>query len=107
MGTLEEAIAKARAYGEGQIPIHNLPPHSVKKSVAGFCDYCNSERPVVYPICNHQFFVCWKDLCMVKDTYGKDWQSKIVTTLQRNRELRLQQQAQRKAQKGGGGVQLG
>lgn len=101
MTTLKEAIAKARAYGEGQIPIHNLPPHSIKQSVAGFCDYCNTKRPVVYPVCSNQYFVCWKDQCMLEQQYGKDWLIKIQPALKQNRELRMQQSAQRKARRVG------
>lgn len=97
---IAECQAKARAYGEGLIPLTTLPLNAPKQSISGFCDYCNEHRPVVIETPDKLYFVCWRDICRLQNTYGKDWQKKVESTLHTNRQHRLQVAAHKAAEKG-------
>lgn len=101
MITIQEAQAKALAYGRGEIPLHSLPPVTVRKSEAGICDYCNQHRPIVMKTSDSQFLVCWKDINYLKGIYGEEWETKAQTTLFNNRQSRLQVAAQNANKKKG------
>ena len=89
--TFEEAVAKARAYGNGVIPIPKSPDTTVvHKSQAGYCDYCNKVRPVISEVPGSRFFICWKDKLMLEERLNLEWITKSLPTMEKNRELRLQ-----------------
>lgn len=100
--TLEQAIAKSKAYGRGEIPITSLPPQPPHKSQSGMCDYCNKIRPVVLKTKNNMYLVCWTDVCRLTELYGEDWEKKAENTLSRNHQNRLQTDAQKASNKKGG-----
>lgn len=101
MITLEEARAKALAYGRGEIPLTSLPPQTIHKSQSGMCDYCNKVKSVVMKTTDELYLVCWTDVCRLKEVHGEAWEQKAENTLFRNRQNRLQLEAQKVAKKKG------
>lgn len=105
--SIEEAQAKARSYGRGEIPITRLPPATLYRSKGGVCDYCGQKRPVVMPTKTTLYLVCWRCICQLKELHGEDWELKAESRLMKNRQLRLQTNARNLSKKKGDyGVQL-
>lgn len=94
----DQSLEKAKQYASGAIPLNSHPQVSQKigKSTKGFCDYCNQERTVIFPVLGGLFFMCWRDICRCKETHGVFWESKIETTLKHNRTVRLAKLDQKK-----------
>ncbi len=86
-------------YGRGEIPITHLPPQQLHKSRSGYCDYCNKKKSVVRKTKTQMYDVCWPCECYLKHHHGEEWEQKAETTLQQNKQKRMQLQAQKESGK--------
>lgn len=94
---LEDARLKALSYGQGIIPISNLPPHVTKQPKSKICDFCGQKCSVLIETDDRMYWICWSDICLLKDIYGTSWYERAKFTLHKNRQERMQKAAQLRA----------
>lgn len=93
---IQERIAKARMYGNGELAIKFTPPVVARVGKHAICDYCDHDRPVCIEGKTKEFLVCWICVCHLVSIHGDNWEEIVEKTLRYNHAKRLQFAAAKK-----------
>lgn len=103
MGSLEQAIAKAKQYGDGTIPVANPPSNwQLPQPSAGICLQCGNRRHVLMAVKGSIHKICHSCIAMLQKAYGPNWEARVTNAVQmaiRDRDIKKQKLEARRASK--------